>query len=78
MMSHLSSAGNSYRTFEQSQNEPVNERVQVYVRVRPIFKHELLEDMQAVQQIRNLKSPSPNKSNYYSNQDDDDDLSLES
>lgn len=33
-------------------NEPLNERVQVYVRVRPIFKHELLEDMEAVQTMK--------------------------
>lgn len=29
-----------------SHTRHVNERVQVYVRVRPIFNHELVEDMQ--------------------------------
>ena len=55
----------------------MNERVQVYVRVRPIFKHELVEDMQAAQTVKQLKSPSPAKgSNYRDNLSDDDDQDL--
>ena len=42
-------------------HQPVRERVQVYVRVRPMFRHELLEDIQTEQGMRNLQSPSPSR-----------------
>ena len=46
------------------------------MRVRPIFKHELIEDMQAAQTVKQLKSPSPAKSNYRDNMSDDEDQEL--
>ena len=41
--------------------ESLNERVQVYVRVRPIFKNELIEDLQNAETVKKLHSPLKDK-----------------
>ena len=55
----------------------MSERVQVYVRVRPIFKHELLEDIRSAQTTKQLQMRSPSqaaKNNGYKETTEADDM----
>lgn len=60
-------------TFPTEGDAQLNERVQVYVRVRPIFKHELMEDREALQTMKQIGSPSPLKGRIQPNYSDEED-----